>query len=360
MKKIVGILCSMLCTIAIATAQSDLQPLATVKLNKTESITLKQLKARVEVYQKQAGGATFTVDQKKEILDSMIDEKLVVQAAAKAGISITDSAANEYFLNSISSQVGQAVTEQEFATIVKEQMNMSLDDFFKAQVGMSLAEYKSYLKNQLIAQQYVVSQKRSMLENVSPTDAEVRAFYEMNKSSFVQNDILKIFLVVVPKNSDSAAAKTKATSLYNDLKGNKVTANELKIKMAAPDSGFQAGEMYVSKGTTAAQQLGIDYNALLALFERDIGFASDLNETATDYQFYTIREKYSAKMLALSDVVQPDTTITVYEYIKNQLAQQKQTAVFAQAVEAVTAELRTPENFQMVKTGDALNKLLNW
>ena len=74
-----------------AVAQSDLQPLVVVKLNKSETITLRQLKNRVETYQKQNNISTFTIEQKKEILDAMIDEKLVVQAAQKAGMSITDT-----------------------------------------------------------------------------------------------------------------------------------------------------------------------------------------------------------------------------------------------------------------------------
>ena len=38
-------------------AQSDLQVLAVVKLNKNESITVKKLKTRVEMYEKQRGTA---------------------------------------------------------------------------------------------------------------------------------------------------------------------------------------------------------------------------------------------------------------------------------------------------------------
>ena len=109
-----------------AFAQSDLQPLAIVKLNKSETITLKQLKNRVETYQKQNNMPSFTVDQKKEILDAMIDEKLVVQAAAKAGMSITDTQVNQYFLQNISQQVGRSVTEAEFAEIVKKQTNKAI------------------------------------------------------------------------------------------------------------------------------------------------------------------------------------------------------------------------------------------
>ena len=67
------------------------------------------------------------------------------------------------------------------------------------------------------------------------------------------------------------------------------------------------------------------------------------------------------KLLTLSDVVQPDSVVTVYEYIRENLTAQKQTIYFSQAVQEVTESLRTPENFQMVRSGDALNKLLeNW
>ena len=66
-------LCSVLLLVSgvLAFAQADLQPLANIKLNKSESITLKQLKSRVESYKLQTGMASFTVEQKKEILDAM-------------------------------------------------------------------------------------------------------------------------------------------------------------------------------------------------------------------------------------------------------------------------------------------------
>src|SRR5574344_2984576 len=199
-------------------AQSDLQPLAIVKLNKSESITLKQLRTRVESYQKQNNIASFTVDQKKEILNAMIDEKLVVQAAQKQGMSITDTQVNQYFLQSLSQQIGKNVTEAEFADIIKKQTGLSLYDFMKQQVGLSVSEYKSYLKNQLLAQQYVMSPKQNEIRKVAPTDDEIRSFYEMNKASFVQNDMLKMFLVVVPKGSDAEASRTKTNKMLQDLK----------------------------------------------------------------------------------------------------------------------------------------------
>lgn len=340
-------------------AQADLQPLATVKLNKSETITLKQLKNRVEIYGRQNGISSFTVEQKKEILDAMIDEKLVVQAASKAGMVLTDSQVNQYFLQNVSQQFGRNVTEAEFEEIVKQQTGKSLDEYMKATVGMGLSEYKSYLKNQLIAQQYVLQQKQAEIQKAGPTDGEIRAFYELNKASFVQNDMLKLFLVIFPKTDDPAETKKKAEDLLKDFKDKKVTTDQIKSN-AANSRDYQGGDLFISKTTQHAQQLGVTYNELLELFGREIGYISSLTETETDFQFYAVRAKYGAKMLGLSDLVQPETTITVYDYIKSNLTQQKQSQAMIAAVQDVTKALDTPENVERKKTGAALDKLLNW
>ena len=161
-------------------AQSDLQVLAVVKLNKNESITVKQLKTRVDSYEKQRGTALSTDDRKK-VLDAMIQEKLVLQAAQKSGLSIPDSTVEQYFLQSVSQQLGKNVTEQEFEQLIKAQTNMSLDEYMKKQAGMSVSEYKTYLKNQLIVQQYIITQRQNELNSVAPSDEEIRAFYELTK-----------------------------------------------------------------------------------------------------------------------------------------------------------------------------------
>lgn len=358
MKRVALGLALLLSTAALY-AQNDLQPLAVVKLNKSETITLKQLRTRVEVYQKQTGTATFTVDQKKEILDALIDEKLVVQAAQKEGIAVTDSQVNTYFLNSLSQQVGKQVTEQQFADIVKQQTGQNLDDFMTASVGMNTADYKAYLKNQLIAQQYVLSKKQNEIKGIAPTDDEVRSFFEMNKASFVQNDMLKLYLVIVPKGSDSVGARATITDMINGYKNKTKTGDAIKN---SKDNGtvYQAGDLLVAKTSQHAQQLGITYQQLLELFTKDVGYISDVTETNNDYQFYAILKKYDAKMLTLSDVVQPDTTITVYDYIKQNLTQQKQSQYLMQAVQDITKTLDTPENVDRKKTGDDLSKLLTW
>ncbi|MBQ9631238.1 MAG: peptidyl-prolyl cis-trans isomerase [Treponema sp.] len=340
-------------------AQADLQVLAVVKLNKSESITVKQLKTRVSAYEKQTG-KPLTVEEKKQTLDALIYEKLVNQAAQKAGISISDSNVNQYFLQTMSQMVGRQVNEQELNNIVRQQTKMSLDEYMKRQAGMSVAEYKEYLKAQLTAQQYILQNKQSELQSITSTDEEIRAFYELNKASFVWSDMLRLFLVYVPKGEKASEAKTKATELWNSYKDKKQTRDQLVVKSKAPNSGFQAGELLINKTEASAVQLGVSYLDLINIFKESKGYTSDLQDNDTNCQFYSIIDKYDAKMLSIGDVVQPGTTTTVYEYIRTNLVQQKQMEYLQQAANEMSASLDTAENVDRKKNGADLDKLLAW
>lgn len=341
-----------------AFSQSDLQVLAIVKLNKSESITVRQLKNRIASYEKQAG-RTLSLDERKKALDALISEKLVNQAALKAGISIPDSQVNQYFLQSMAQVVGRPVTEQELNELIRAQTKMSLDEFMKSQSGMSVAEYKEYLKTQLIAQQYIVSEKRDELQKIAATDDEIRAFYELNKASFVWSDMLKLFIVIVPKEK-GIDAKTKATSLLKDYKNKKSTRDQIIVQSKAQNAGFQAGEMIVEKTETSAAQLGVPYNTLLDLFNQAENYTSEIKDNEDNCQFYSVIKKYGAKMLTISDVVRPEQRMTVYEYIRQNLDQQKQMGFLSQSANEISKSLDTTANVDRKKTGSDLDKLLTW
>ena len=341
MKKLVFSLMSLVLLSASVFAQSDLQPLAVVKLNKNESITVKQLKTRCEIYQKQMG-RVLTLDEKKSVLDTLIEEKLVIQAAQKAGLSIPDSVVDQYFIQSMSQSLGIQVTEKQLSDLVQKNYNMTLDEYIQKQLGMNIAEYKVYLKNQLMMQQYVVQQRQSELQKIAPTDEEIRMAYESSKSSFVWNDMLKVFLVIVPKGSDENAAKIKINDLMNKYKDKKLTSTQIALQSETENA------------------VGMTLQNLIYLFSQNVGFCSEIQETEADYRFISIINKYDAKMLGISDIVQPDTTVTVYEYIRSSLAQQKQQIYMQQAAVEISKQLNVPENVERKKTGDALDKLLNW
>lgn len=359
MKKIALSFLVMLVSVGAVFAQSDLQALAIVKYNKSETITLKQVKARCETYEKQMG-KKLTVDEREQVLNALIDERLILQAAAKAGLSIPDSTVNQYFIQSMSQQVGANVTEKELNDLVLKNQGITLDQLLQQQVAMNVAEYKAYLKNQLIAQQYVVSQRQAELQKVAPTDEQIRQFYESNKASFVWTDMMKMFMVIVPKDDNPEAARIKCNDIKNKISEKKLTLDQVEVQAKAEGSGYQAGNIMVQKTEAYALNLGMSYTNLLYVFDQPIGFLSDVNETKNDYRLISIVNKYPAKMLGISDIVQPETTVTVYDYIRSNLGQQLQMAYVQTAATEISKALNTSENVDRKKTGDALKKLLDW
>ncbi len=360
MKRFVISVVSLVLSVGALAAQSDLQSIVNIKLQKTEPITLKQLKGRVEAYQKELN-RVMTVDERKKVLDTIINERLVVQAAEKEGIKIPDSEINQSFAQMISQQIGKKVTELEFAQMVKERSGMSLDDYMRAQNGMNVAEYKGFLRNQLIAQRYVMMKKQAEIQGApAPSDADIRANYELNKQSFVQTDLAKLFLIVVPKGDNATQAEAKLKELHKQLKDKPASSSEIKVRSQAANSGYQAGELFVNKNASASKQLGIPMEALLKIFAMSEGEVSDVTETATDFQCFVVQQKFPAKILELSDIVKPGTTVTVYEYIRGNMMNQVQNAAISNALQQLINELRKPENFQFTKNDAELDKILAW
>ena len=340
-------------------AQANLQPLVVVKLNGYETISLKDLKDSVETYQSQSG-QKFNIEQKKEILESLIDQKLIVQAAKKEGIVFSDSQVDQYYLANMSQIVGRQVTEKEFADIVRQTQNMSVDEFLKSQLRMNVAQYKAYLRSQLMAQQYVLTKKQNEINSVAPTDKDIRDFYELNKSKLVWNDMVHMFLVSVKKDSNPDAAKSKIQKLMSDFSTGKLTIDAMRAATQDVSAGYVAGDLMVEKTEKYAAMLGVSYERILQIFNEPLKKVSDLKETDIDYQFYVLLDKYNAKMLRISDIVQPGSTITVYEYIKQTLTNQMRNSALLKAVQDISAELNIPANVERKKTGAELDNLLNW
>lgn len=360
MKRLGIFICVNLLIAGSLMAQSDLQPIATVRIQKNEPITLRQLKARVEAYQKEMG-RVMTVEERKKVLDTIINERLVVQAAEKEGMRVPDSDVNQNFLQMISQQVGRNVTEVEFSQLIKQQTGLSLDEYMRAQNGMSLADYKNFLRSQIIAQRYVMSKNQNELQNMAgPGDDDIRSYYELNKQSFVQPDMVKIFLVVAAKADNPSAAEAKVRDLHRKLRDDPKSTGELRIRSQESDSGYQAGEMFVNKNNAASRQLGISMDALLKIFNMSVNEVSDVTETENDFQCFIVQDKYPAKILDLSDVVKPGSNVTLYEYIKNNMHIQATNQAISAALNKLITDLRKPENFQILRSGADLDNALSW
>jgi hypothetical protein len=162
------------------------RPVATINLIRPEMISAKQLNSRVELLNMQRraqNAAPLTLEEKKELLRTMITELLIRQAAEKDKIIVTDTEVNaavQKYKNAAELQLGVTLTEKQFADLVL------------SQTGLVWEEYVKQLKTQILQQKYITQKKQSLFASVPmPTDAEIEAFYRVNASQFSNPEIIR-------------------------------------------------------------------------------------------------------------------------------------------------------------------------
>lgn len=358
MKKVISILILFFVVLSIAFTQSDLQVVAQVNFSRKDPITLGQVKKIIMGLEKTAG-RKLTFEERKQVLDGVISQRLLLQASEKAGVAVLSSEITEFFNNLLSSQVGVRITEAEFAKKIKQEYNQSLDQFFKSNLGVTVDEVKKDLKEQIAIQKYVMSKKGAELQKMSvPSDGDIRRQYELNKQSFFRPDTMKLIIIGVMKKGNDAKEIEQINKLNTQAKKN--AKNIIKIQNNAQKEGYRAEVRYAIKNAAGAQMLGLQQEALMQMFEKPVNFVSDITDMPDNRQFFVITEKNDAKVLSLSDVIDPNQTITVYEYIKGYLAQQLQAGALQQINKQLTNELRTSENTKVSMSDAELKKALSF
>ena len=347
-----------------AFAQSDLQPVAIVRLTKSEPITVKQLKAEIEklAWQDLASrlnriptaaeiaqaAQSLSVDQRKQVLDVIINERLALQAADRDKITVTDNELNQQ-IQQLKTQMAQSIsrqpTDDEFAVAIKNQ------------TGLDLPAFRDQLRRQALVQKYLMSKKGDSFKGVKdPTDAEITNAYNLSKAQFVRPDTIRFSMIQAPYGPDAASkakAKDLATKLSQDIGQDPAKFDDAVMKGQTPNSGYMAGDAgYLPRNMQAQQAAGIDFiNTAFALKQGEV---SKLIEGVQGYQIIKVTETYSQKSLELDDILQPGSRVTVRQYIAQNLLQQRQQDTVAKASQELVTELRAGNSFQVMDTN------LNW
>ncbi|MDR2477026.1 MAG: peptidyl-prolyl cis-trans isomerase [Treponema sp.] len=337
---------SVLCAV-MGFAQSDLQPAAIVNLTKSEPITVKQFRTEVERMEKSAG-RVLKMEERRQVLDVMINERLAIQAAERDKIAISENEVTQQ-VNQLKSQMVQAIgrqpTDAEFGTALKNE------------TGLEMPAFREQMRRQLIVQKYLMSKKQNIFENIKvPSEDEILNTYNLSKSQFVRPETVRFSMIQVPYGAD-AAAKTKAKDLADRLKkevgSNPSKFDEVALRGQAPNSGYQAGDGgFLPRNLEAQQVVGQEF--INTAFSLKQGEVSKMMEGARGYQIIKVTETYAMKNLELDDIFQLGTRITVRDYIGNAMLQERQQAVLAQATQELVSELRAGKTFQVFE------KNLNW
>jgi parvulin-like peptidyl-prolyl isomerase len=331
-------------------AQNDLQTIATVNLIRTESITLRQLKTEVENMEKMAG-RSLNHAERKQVLDAMINERLILQAAERDRIMVTDNEINQHFQelrNMLAQSIGRQPTEAE------------LDMAIRNEFGLERQAYRDQYRKQLIAQKYLMSKKENLLNTLkAPTEAEIIAEYNLLRGELVRPETVRFSIIQVPFGPDAASrarARETADRLVREIGSNPTKFDEVSARSVAPNSGYMAGDAgFLPRNQEARNMVG--QNLMDVAFSLRQGQVSSLIEGVQGFQIIKITENYAQKTLELDDIFQLGTRFTVKDFIGQRMLEMRQQAILAQATEEMINELRAGRSFQIFPD---LDSKLNW
>jgi parvulin-like peptidyl-prolyl isomerase len=348
MKRTVGLFFFFFIVTALGYAQADLQPVAIVRLTRSEPITVKQYRTEVEKLEAQVG-RLLSRDERKQVLDVMINSKLLMQAAERDKITISDNEVNQQLQqlrNNMAQSIGRTPTEQEFAQAVR------------SQTGLELPAYREELRKELLTQKYMMEKKGAILNTLkTPTEQEITNMYALNRSQLVRPESVRISMISVP--FENAASKTKAKEiadrLVRDIGTNPARFDEaiLKGKPLNPSAEYMSGDAgYLPRNPQSLQLVGQDFMNIA--FSLKQGEVSRLIESSQAYQIIKITETYVQKNLELDDIFQLGTPLTVRDFIGNSLLQEAEQALVTRVTQELVTELRAGNPFQIYEAN------LNW
>lgn len=335
MKKVLSILSILLVMVTLSAATIS-SPAATVNLTKNKVITMDQLNKEVELYTN--NGVSV---QQIDVLNSLIDEILIEQGAARDGYSVTDSEVEQLYANqkkSVEAQAGRTLTDAEFESLVAESYG-------------SVDEYKSYLKLQYLTQSYVSGAKADVLNNVAePTENEIKTWYRQNSTNFTLPERVRLSLIAMEKTGDSATDSKKLSTLqscYNDIVSGKITFEKgVQLYSEDTDSLSIGGDWgFMADNSTTRTNMGDNFVNTVMLM--DAGDIEGVFETPYIYAIVKCTVHLDPTILTLNDTIE-EYGITVREYIRQGLLYQNSQYAFLNAYNELLADLRNQAKINII------------
>jgi parvulin-like peptidyl-prolyl isomerase len=335
-------------------AQSDAQTVAMVEVIKKEPITVRQLKAELAPLE-QARGLPYTVAERRAALDELVNQKLILQAAERDRLAVSENEIDAALRDYLAQQNGRALTDAEYSQAIQ-------------QAGANVPAIRQQISRQLLMQKYLMSKKQTQINAVrQPTDTDVVNWYNLNKAKMVRPDMVRINLISVPYGPDSASkarAKGVVDGLILEIGGSPSKFDEAVLKGRAANAGApaaNAGEagyvstrgFYVSR--TPEVQRAVGEKFLTIAFSLKQGEVSPLIENDLAYQLIKVTEFYPQKSLELDDIMDPANPVIVRQYIRQGIMTERAQSAVDQALRELITDLRKPRNAVTV-----YEQYLNW
>ena len=219
-----------------------------------------------------------------QLILEAVDELLLIQRGRELGLVLGDEQFNSILANIKSSN--NIETEEQFQAALKQE-------------GMTMAELRRALERQMLASE---AQRRDVVDKISVTEAEARAYYESHKDEFTTPSeiTLREILIDVPVTDRgvNVAQDDEARAEAEDLR-KRLLAGEPFARLAAEfsdaPSKANGGLIGPIKRDELAEALQVRIDQM------KIGDVSDVIRTARGYQILKLESRTETRVRSFDD-----------------------------------------------------------
>ena len=168
-----------------------------------------------------SGGQSMESITKDNILQYLREQKISLIKAKEEGITLT-AEEKDYVKYQIDSIVENVFSGK----------RIEADKYYKEAYGVTLAQYKKYIENDLLSQKY----KSYLSDNLKPSDAEISKVFEENKSQYDKITVRHILFL-----TQDAAGQPLSDELKQEAK------NKAEETLAKINAGEDMKELAIAK-----------------------------------------------------------------------------------------------------------------
>ncbi len=334
--RILGLMC--VAILPMAFSQGLDVPVATIRLTRAEVIGQKEFRDKVSRFER-ATNRTLNAEQKQELLNVMVNEILLVQAAERANVRATDAEVIAFAKST--ARVPNTISDTEFRQLIEQQTGSTWDNFFKE------------AKKTFIIQKFLMSRpEANALQSIQINDAKVLEFYNENKDDFRNPDLVRVSHVFFDTKQRPRGTleeiRTRANNALNRLRNNQATFEEL-VRTESDDeaSKIRNGDLgFLSRTDVQAIALfGREFlNEVFSITKGNTG--TRVLTSNVGLHSVKVTDRIDQRFLSINDPITPLSSTTVREFIRTQLQQQSQQQKAQEILEKIAMEVRREASIQ--------------
>ncbi|MGJ8455671.1 peptidyl-prolyl cis-trans isomerase [Pseudothermotoga sp. U03pept] len=248
-----------------------------------------------EVLTSTSEGMNLLLRYKREILNGLIDQVLIIQIAEKMNITVSKEA------------IEKMVSDELNKTLTQYSMTESDLDWYLKQAGLGdLESFKDRLRWIFSVQQTVSSIQQQITSAATITEEEAKQFYEENKEYFTIEEGVKLLRIIVD-------SKDKANQVLDRIRSGEdfsQVASDVSIDPLTKGKAGDLGWVERNSGLIAA-------DVEEKLFASPKGAMLGPLQTSGGWEIYRILDKRPKGYEAFEDVAKD-----IYQYLTQQKAQQ--------------------------------------